>query len=322
MIVSFTDVREQMNTVYVTDFGDNYHVDYDGITTEDDKEARGIRRRYKDPIEFLHAEAVYKKFMSSIYEKYPSKKLAKDAIREGYYQGFIPPRPTMKTKSDVYKWLQHGEVLSRIDMRKFKDFDDIREELQANTPRLDEPVVIGSVMGDKSYNAIAKGVKFNKRRLNKTTIPAASVTDMDLIQAYFEKTHNRKGEIDDYVDTSSRGDVIGIAILLDDERYEELISDDPSDEVVYHNGRYMKVSERDSTRIYDTLEELGYDSIKIMKSKGAATRSASRVTKLAQKRMKSLRKSEKKRKKALAKMGGISGSFDDYESEMLDFTFR
>ena len=69
-----------LQTVYVTDFGDNYHRTEDEPSSELEKEARRIRRRYKSIADYMAALAIYNEYMAMLAVKHGSPQLLKIKI--------------------------------------------------------------------------------------------------------------------------------------------------------------------------------------------------------------------------------------------------
>lgn len=321
MIINLKRERESINTVYVTDFGDEYHNDNIVVSSELESKARKIRRRYKDIIEFIHAKAVYDEYMDVVFSRYPSKKIAKDSIASGFSTGFIPPKPRMKANSQAYKLMKKGVILSSVNWNK-TDLNDASSIMDSYRQDDYDQMEIHGEISDKKYKSLVSGARF-KNNIDDDIKNLGSVNDFDLIQNFFERKAKAGGGGLETTTYDPR--LVPINKLLDDDYYNAQIDTTDDDEIIFHNGRHMTRKEYKELEIYDRLASMGYDSIKIMKAKGGNISSgAKRIAKLTQKRNKRMKKKNKKRDKVLAQAGGVSigSSFEDYENDMLDFTFK
>ena len=93
------------------------------------------------------------------------------------------------------------------------------------------------------------------------------------------------------------------------------------DEVIHYNGRFVTRDTAEELRVYQNLNDMGWNSIKLMKEKGVSKR----ATKLIRDKEKDNKKRNKKNKKNDNFMTRVVtdnnyNSFEDFQNDMLDFT--
>lgn len=328
MIIRLSDEKKKLDTVFVTDFGDAYHDEATEPATELESQARRIRRKYKDPIDYIIAKAVYKQYMEEeVYSLYPTKSVAKATIDEGMHRGFIPPKPSMKRGTDAYKLMKQGIFTSRVNWKKVDQpamFAELTERLQEHT-EYTGPAQIKGVMPNKKFDKLMDGVVISNNTGNSSTLGKNVMkTDEDLINEYFERKARKNGTIKQADDTEWDPETYAISDLMDDDYYDDLMSDEDDDTPVFANGRYMTRIEREENKVFEELHDLGWDSIKLMKASGSKLGEESRIAKITKRREKKLKKRQKDVDKKLMKSMGKGNykSFDEYEDQMLNFTFR
>lgn len=103
-------LNNDLSVVYVRDFGDEYHQDVD-ITDPVVRDARNIRRRYQNPIEFAYANIALDEYLETLVHKYGGPNKFKLALELGLVTEYLPPIPKMKGGARIRSLMASGRIL-------------------------------------------------------------------------------------------------------------------------------------------------------------------------------------------------------------------
>ncbi len=313
-----------LTVVYVNDFGDNYHSEYDKATTELEMKARKIRRRYKHIVEYIRAKAVYDEYMAVMEERHGGKLLFDLKRKSDHFEEFIPPKPRIKGNGFTKELKKRKIFLPRANFDDI-DMDEVYRIAIAQHPNENARFVVNNSIRDKDAEAIVEK-EFSTVRFNAGKF--ISSDNIDYLEEYFEK----KKRANDAKKKRKSGDAYSIDLdrlmSADWDRDDESNVRDTWDEddVVMYRGLYVKRGTVKELELYKKIAEYGWDTLKIMKHKG----SSSRTRKIAAKDMKVKKIKKKKEKKRNEKMqeafidslmdDSNYGSFEEYEKDMQNFT--
>lgn len=321
MKINIQEEIQNMKVVYANDFDDGYHNMTAPVSSELEKEARRIRRRYRasQVVEYLNAKAVYEEYMETIYGMYPSKSIAKFSIDSGNFTGFVPPKPRMKKKK-ILEDIKNGNIGSRVNWKN-TSMDKVKKFINEN---FDTDVGDVHLEGDLKKKDV-KSLKLNfkagskvNRNQDKILESLAHVSDYEMMTQFMR----RKIE-EQQVDTVEEWDPFSAPLhkMMDSKFVEQIRNTEEDDEVIIYNNSKMTRRQAKQYQFYDKLTEAGFDGLKLMKLHGSklskSVKRMERLTKVA-------RKKKKKTDKILMNNSGISGykDFEAYENDMLNFTFR
>ena len=99
--------------VYVNDFGDNYHRCSSEPSTELERSAKKIRRRYKNINDYMVGLRVYDEYMNKLAEKHGNMELLKIKIRNEMIDEFIPAKPRMRNNFTNKFLIKNKIILSK-----------------------------------------------------------------------------------------------------------------------------------------------------------------------------------------------------------------
>lgn len=293
-------------TSHVLDYGDNYHRQTGEPSSELEREARKIRRRYRQQHEYLKALAVYNEYMSLIIEKNGGKQLFKLQFKDGLITDFIPHKPRMKN-TKLNRALEKYKIIIS-DPAKNVDIDYESAKAIANQQK---PVWIEF---SEDSDSVAEKMITGGLSLTSTTFNAND--PIDYLEAYFAKKRTTEKDKNKVVKNPSLTD-----LLTDntDDDYEENM-----DDIVYYRGSMMNRGNVQQLARMEELNSLGWNSLKIMKQKNAN----GSITKILKKKKKRAKKDKKKRKAYNSFMVNVMGDnndfddFDMFENDMLNFTSK
>lgn len=303
---------EFLNNVYVQSFNDNYHSHSDEASSELEKEARKIRRRYRRYTDYTEAYAVYTEYMTQLIEKHGGYEMFKIKLKGGVIRDFIPAKPRLKATAKNKIMEKNKIVISEINMNK-TDMDEVIAEAQK---RMDYDVNVLYVPveeGGKKYDKIIdESLKGNPYSLSRKQLQ--DINNLDFIEEYFLKK-NEKEKKDKEQKESKK---ITLADLMSGD-YEDENDTSDKDEVIFYKGRYLTREAVEELQLYDTMSELGWNSLKLMKSK-SGNKKIAKILKEEEKRKK--KKNKKKKGKGSfmeVVIGDNYDSFEQFEEEMLNF---
>ena len=266
--------RETIHVSYVQSFNDNYHRDKGDVTTEEEAEARSLKRRYPHYADYCQAMLIYNDYMDKLYDKYGNKELFRLYEKAGKVTEFVPAEPKIKPTSTNKAFKKYNVVLSPKSKTK-ENFVDVTHMT------IDE---IYSIMNTEAYdpNEEIKIKRFNKDKANKTTLEMLEESEngkskrfakardnamlnggMDFIAEYFSvKTkYDKESKLKEEYDEN-----LTLQDLLDDNFITEEDLKKDSNEMIWHNGMMIKKSVLEDEAVYKKLNDLGWNTKKIYKN--------------------------------------------------------
>lgn len=297
--VGKTKKTDFLFTSYVLDYGDNYHRQSGEPSSELEREARKIRRRYRHQHEYLKALAVYNEYMELIIEKNGGKQFFKLKYRDGLITDFVPHKPRMKNTKLNRALEKHQIIISESSSDSNIDI-----ESAINIAKLQDKVWIEFTDEEDKIaeKIIDKGLSLSNNIFD--------VDDpIDYMERYFAQSRNKKDKNKAVTKMSLT------QIMREDDEQEEM------DDVVYYRGNMMSRDNVQQLARMEELNSLGWNSLKIMKSKD----DGGRITKILKSRKKRAKKDKKKQKEYNNFMVNVMGdnNYDDFgafEEDMLNFS--
>lgn len=99
---------KKFDTIYVQDFGDDYHEDRSNRNDMDIK-VRGIKSMYTNFNLYIQAKEVYEKYMEMLYAKYGGEKVFNTLSLDGMITDYVPPLPKLKNNTTATNdFLKYG----------------------------------------------------------------------------------------------------------------------------------------------------------------------------------------------------------------------
>ena len=259
--------------VYTLDYGDNYHRLPDEPSSEFEKEVRNIRARYKSLSKYNDAMNLYRDWMDYLAEKHGGYDILKKKIKAGLIEDYIPRKPRLKNTSTLKYMYKHNIIVSEsqdmyIDIDKV---DSYLNDIYSDGINVSDVTV--SVIKDKYAEKLSDEVGEVGRRITTT----AFTGDEDFISSYFlnrkvkrnkkskKKKHNPNKE--KYLLT----DVMNGYYDYD----ENDIEDSENANLMAYNGLLLNSGTTREMDVYRRLNELGWNSYKLMKRSKYSKRVAS-----------------------------------------------
>jgi hypothetical protein len=304
-----------LETVYVSDFGDNYHRTDDEPTTDLEKAARKIRRRYKNIADYMGALAVYNEYMAMMMMKHGGPQLFKIKLRDEVIDDFIPAKPRMKNTAHNKILLKKKIMVSSINVNKI-NHEKLEAAIESNEDMLqgDEEIVGDTETKDPVAKRLIKEGHFDRIKIGKVK----EINNIDFLEEYFRTKNVAKAE--EAIERS-----IPLSKIVSGE-YDNMVTDTTEqDDIIYYRGAYMNRATVNDLRVYQDLGERGWNSIKLMKEKGVSKR----ITKIVENQNKKNKKKNKKSSKKKSKNDDFFvkvmsdnnyDSFGDYQQDMMNFT--
>jgi hypothetical protein len=304
-----------LETVYVSDFGDNYHRTDDEPTTDLEKAARKIRRRYKNIADYMGALAVYNEYMAMMMMKHGGPQLFKIKLRDEVIDDFIPAKPRMKNTAHNKILLKKKIMVSSINVNKI-NHEKLEAAIESNEDMLqgDEEIVGDTETKDPVAKRLIKEGHFDRIKIGKVK----EINNIDFLEEYFRTKNVAKAE--EAIERS-----IPLSKIVSGEYDNMVIDTTEQDDIIYYRGAYMNRATVNDLRVYQDLGERGWNSIKLMKEKGVSKR----ITKIVENQNKKNKKKNKKSSKKKSKNDDFFvkvmsdnnyDSFGDYQQDMMNFT--
>lgn len=99
---------KKFDTIYVQDFGDDYHEDRSNRNDLDIK-VRSIKSMYTNFNLYIQAKEVYEKYMEMLYVKYGGEKVFNTLSADGMISDYVPPLPKLKNNTTATNdFLKYG----------------------------------------------------------------------------------------------------------------------------------------------------------------------------------------------------------------------
>lgn len=297
--------------VFVHDFGDQYHRFNDEPTSELEKKAKKIRRRYKDFASYSEAVNIYNEYMLTLAKKYGGIKMLKFHLKHKSVDDFIPSFPRMKNTSMNKFIMKNKIVLSGV--KSASPNDNIENILQCIQPPEDLPDNFPvEKIKDKEVKEI---LKEDLSTLSPSKMQ--KIDSIDILEEYFKNKNLVKQE-----KNTEKIKIPTLSEVLSGEYKSSIKDTKEDDEILYYRGQYLSRGTVDDLMVFDKLSELGWDGIKLMKRSGVSKN----ITRI----MKDKKKKNKKKKgkgtadEFLIQIMGDNNydDFNDFQKEMLNFTSK
>jgi hypothetical protein len=324
MQIRLGEKDSELIEVYVQDFGDNYHKFNDEPSTELERTARKIRRRYKDISDYNRALLAYREYMSLLTLKHGGPELFALKLKHGQIDEFVPPMPGVKI-NDLNKFVMKNKII--VSKRRTMELDEealsLLEDSYAraqdedtNTDTVPRMYVEPKLSKDEN-KVVKRMIKSGEARSmarGRTSIRKNAPSIQYLEEYFYNKNEGDRGKKEeDPVFSLSQYYDGSFANMLKDTKNEER-------QTVFFRGNYIDQESADELAIYKQLGKVGWNSMKIMRDLGVSKR----VTKAMKKGDKKDSKKDKKKRKSdnlvvqLMTDGGYD-SFEDFQSEMESF---
>jgi hypothetical protein len=300
-----------LSDIYVNDFDDNYHRLASEPSSELEKEARQIRRRYKRLNEYFKALAIYNEYMNMMTIKYGGPKLFKIKLKGEVINDFIPPKPRMKNNSFNKFLIKNKIVLSNTN---FMNIDEDNIENYVNNFSNEE---IGEFEPVPSFDKVAE--KISKEEIGSLSAERIkNLTSLDYLEEYFKNKNKKKND-----DDSEKQQVFSLKEIMSGKYINKIKDTSDKDEVILYRGQYLTRESVEELGFYQNLNDLGWNSIKVMKERNVGKK-VSRFIKNKSKKDKKKNKKGKKKDDFLVKIATDNdyNNFKDFEEDMLEFTAR
>jgi len=302
---------ESLFEVYVLNYDDNYHRRDDEPTSEFERAVRNIKGRYKDLEKFSEAVQLYEEWMDYLATKHHGRELLKKKIKAGAINDFIPRKPRLKNNKTLKYLYKHNIVLSSssepdIDMDVVDEYIDVFYNTSPDSINI-------ITVEDKEANKLSEEYDdYGIRRKKPTTF----MSDAEWIDSYFNNRKIKKGK-----KNKSKKNKDGRVTLTDmmSSSYEAEVEDSDNSQLMLYNSLLLSAGTTKEMEVYHKLDEMGWNSYKLMKRANYS------------KRISSIFKVKKKKKKKKSKNGYDEllidimtdngyDDFADFSRDMLNMT--
>lgn len=311
-----------LTKVLVNDFGDSYHRLDNEPSSELERDVRRIRRRYRAFDEFKKAMCIYVEYMDKLADKYGGHTTFKTRLEANTVFEYIPPLPKLK-KSPINDFITEHKIMISDPNRMTYNSETMEEFEEEFNDELTENTLLSSDIIRVKDKKLAKLVE--EAKLGKLDVKRMKEIDaIETLAGYFDSTNTKKGKKEKKDKTPSVTDIL-----------EDRVQDEDDTDVVFFKGRYMTADEVKEMKLYQELNQYGWNSLAIMKSHKAGGNSAIANALKDEKYKKKRDKLNKKKKKKkggeksadefLIKMMGDNDdyeSFGDFEDDMLNYTLN
>lgn len=332
----FVKYDESLTEVYVLDYGDNYHKSENEPSSEFEKEVRKIKARYKDITKYNTACALYSEYIHYLENKYGGPELFRLRRKAGLINEYIPPKPRIKNSKEL-KFLKKHKIIIGTVGRFLIDEDalDRVTEMYSNSMIPDKICV--EKLKDKDAEKILENDDHKYRNKYKHLKSQSFKSDAEFLESYFRnKNYYSKFDKKKKKKNKKKHKKHNDAILISDfmrSDYEDYyhgpdyMEDSDTAPIVMYNNMLLSAGTTKELDVYHKLNELGWNSYKLMK-KGQYS---SRVTNMF-KPPKKKKKGKKNKKEGiydglLIDIMSDNGfdvddmdSFAEFQDEMLNMT--
>jgi len=312
-----TTRESQLATVYVNDFNDDYHrfdsEPSDGLT----RAVRQIRRRYKRMNDYMDALGLYNWYMGMLQAKHGGPELFKIKMKYDAIPDYIPHKPQLRNTAYNRALLKTRTIVStpRLDKVNKKKIEELKDSLSADineTAELNFDVDTKDKIAEKIIKNESLEVLADKS-LNKLKTVNGRV---DYLEEFFRSKNQKQIK---EKEKAAKG--LKLTELMEESYLEKIGDTSEKDDLVFYQGRYLTRDAIDELKVYKSMQQMGWNSVKFMKRSGINSRLRSIVE--SEKKM-NKKKKKKKRKTDDSLMrivtdGGYD-SFEAFQSEMLDMT--
>lgn len=310
-----------LTTILVNDFGDSYHRLDNEPSSELERDVRRIRRRYRAFDEYKKAMAIYVEYMDKLASKYGGHERFKTRLEANTIFEYIPPLPKLK-KNPINEFIMEHKIMISDPNRMVYNEEKMQEyEEEFNEELVSDTFVSSDIIKakNKSLTKIAQEARYGKIDVKRMQ----EVDALETLASYFDSTNTKKGK------KEKKNQIPSVTDIIEDKIKEEEDSD-----VVFFKGRYLTASEVKEMKLYQELNNYGWNSLALMKQHKGGSSSAI-VNALKDEKYKKKRdkmnkkknkgKSNKSADEFLIKMMGDNDdyeSFGDYQEDMLQYTIN
>lgn len=333
-------LSEDICTVYINDFDDDYHLYEDEKEfTEIEKAARRLKKRYRNLAEYNEALITYYTYLIHLNKKYGGTPEYFTLLMEsGVVTEFIPSFPQIKKTKLNKTLMKKGIVLTksngaRFDMDTINQFiDDLNIDYSTQYEWTDETYFISDKMvkkASKKWDDVEK--KSASSSVNRRS--KANMSEVDFLQEYFEskqimeRRKKRKNIVED--------DELSFADILYG-NYDE-VDEVQESTTVWFEGNLVNRDELDDIKLLRMMKMKGWNPMKIVAGRGLTAEEDEKGSKkemegvdpeiyaILKRHDKLEKKRKKKRKKNdnfLAKVMSDNNydTYDEFEEDMLSAT--
>lgn len=284
---------DELLTIRVNDFGDNYHRLDGEPSSELERRVRKIRRRYKNIHEYRQAVLDYNEWMEYLVDIYGGEKRFKVYEKNDEIYHYIPNKPRLKMNKELKFYAKHGIVPSETRRNMRFDFTELFEFLGI-TPIEDDDTGEVSYEFSDEIEEMSQGVDvINSFELRDEIQPMLNTlvikdrpeygfsveSEMDLLDKYFtqkglKKYTNKKFKKNKKKLKNSKthdkygNEIIRLRDLFDQNTNVKDTSEEDEDEApIFYNGRFITHKQATEIKFYEHLAELGWNSYEIMRRK-------------------------------------------------------
>lgn len=308
----------ELMKVYVQDFDDNYHRFDDEPSTELEKAARRIRRRYRNMSDYNDAMAIYNEYMAYMYLKHGGYQLFKLKRDWDMIDDFMPPKPGFKS-NEFNKSIFKNKIVVSHQTSKDYNFDRVDKLLDAYDEDKHSEIVIDEMSNKhaKEMKDVIGRITFNKDEVKNKL---RKLSKLDHLNEYWKERRNRYNkEMNDRRKYSDE-DRVSLSDYYSGE-YIDKIYDDEDEERITYQGRVFDRRSADQLALYRELSKLGWDSMQLMRQRNVS-KGISKVFKNEQKNKKKKKKGRETKDDTMLQIltDGDYDSFEDFQAEMENFT--
>lgn len=250
-------------TYLQNDFEDNYY--QRGLAdTQILKEAKKIRRKYNDFFDYVDAMEVYKEYMEILAEKYGSKRIAREAARDGIIEDFVPPKPRLKNSKRNRLLVSSGLMPSRQIMSN-PSSDEVMEFARKAFPtETGDNLSAADIQGNlpkkfrKQFEELSEEIAGRNRKRNMYR--ASSNAEIDFILSYINNVNGYDG-----ISSYAQGSDVPISEIMKELQIEK---ETPAELLEYmyapntkilRNSRVISRDDENQVAIMKDLYEMGFD---------------------------------------------------------------
>lgn len=257
------EIRDLMEP-YVQFFdNDNYHesdideavqIDCDGQDIDDYmRNIRMIRRRYTDLLQYEQARALYEDYIKKLIEAYGGKKELEVAALMDDFHNYLPPKPNLKPTRRIKMLLKNGMIVENklyAPENIVERIEEMRgEPILKKESRIKNKKFLSKSAKKELDEEIGNDIVGRNKKLRK----ASSIKFLEL---YFQEKEDKKKNKKEKPPTLRDYFEDNVEIIPED-------AVDPN-ATTYYKGKYVTNAQKEEYEFYDELDELGWDSYKII----------------------------------------------------------
>ena len=282
---------KKFDTIYVQDFGDDYHDDRNNRDDMDIK-VRAIKSMYNNFSQYIQAKEVYENYMEMLYDKYGGEKIFNTLSIDGGITDYVPPMPKLKNNAvstnDFVKYgITNSGFASKMSAYTVKEImkgvnNTIQEMLKYEEEMYgyDEdqyledddflkPEYRWDNMEDSEINAIAKVTK-HTNTTSKDNDRSRVYTPTELTDRFYSAQNGY--DPNDPFNDGRRYPTLAEALSddFDPDKYDidrKMKEDGEANKLYNLDGRMVTKEAIKDHELYDALDSLGWNGSKIRYNK-------------------------------------------------------